>query len=101
MEGFEKRTRIIKIDTNMPFTELEKSTITEISKSQTIRLVDVFLIGSILIYAGTQKKLAPELNALLIGIGVATIFYNGKNYLDNEEMVRTPGTTNLPHKPTK
>lgn len=64
-------------------TETHPSSLREVSKSQTVRLLDVFFIGPFLIYAGAQKKLQPTTNALLIGIGSLTIFYNGKNYLEN------------------
>lgn len=49
--------------------------------TQNIRLVDVFLIAPLLIYAGTKKDLATWLRIALIGIGIATLLYNGINYL--------------------
>lgn len=62
-----------------------KSTVTEIQKSQQVRLIDVFVISPILIYAGTKKALPTWLRYSLIGIGVATAYYNGKNYLSNKK----------------
>lgn len=55
----------------------------EISKTQVIRLIDVFFIGPLMIYAGSQNKLSPTLNNALILLGAATIAYNGRNYLLN------------------
>lgn len=52
----------------------------ELSKSQNVRLLDVFVLGPVLIYAATQKK-QSELLRLSVGvIGVATILYNWRNY---------------------
>lgn len=56
---------------------------TEISKSQTVRAVDVLFIGPFLIYVGMKKKNSKSVDALLIGIGTLTILYNGKNFLQN------------------
>ncbi len=53
------------------------------SKSQNVRIMDIFLIGPIMIYLGfdgfshTQNKL----NLLLIFFGSSTITYNLRNYL--------------------
>jgi uncharacterized protein related to proFAR isomerase len=71
----------------MNFTESDIETVTEYSKSQTIRLVDVFVIAPILIYAGVkyQKIMPKALSLSLIAIGVATAVYNGKNYLKNKQ----------------
>jgi hypothetical protein len=66
-------------------TEKANSTIVEIQKSQRIRLLDVFVIAPILVYAGTHKSLPKWLRLSLYGIGVATAYYNGKNYLKNKE----------------
>jgi hypothetical protein len=63
--------------------EESEVTVKEISKSQNIRLVDVFIIAPILIYAGTIKPVPVWLKLSLIVIGIATAFYNGKNYLKN------------------
>ena len=52
-------------------------------KTQTIRLLDVFFIGPVMIYGG--RKLAerePWVGHTLTVLGIATIIYNGKNYLD-------------------
>lgn len=59
----------------------------EYQKSQQIRLLDVFVIGPVIIYAGVQyrSKLPQWLSLSLIAIGVGTIAYNGRNYLLNKQ----------------
>lgn len=52
-------------------------------KTQEIRLADVFFIGPLMIYAGSQKKISPFVDNALIALGVCTIVYNGRNYLLN------------------
>ena len=69
----------------LKITQVDKTTVDELSKSQMIRLVDVFLIAPICVYAGTQKSLPEWLRGSLILIGVATAYYNGKNYLANKQ----------------
>jgi hypothetical protein len=60
-----------------------ESNYTEVKKdnTQAIRLVDVFVIGPLLIYASTFKTLPSYLRIALLLIGVATIIYNGNNYI--------------------
>jgi len=53
----------------------------ENKNTQAVRLVDVFIIGPILIYASTFKTLPSYLRIALLLIGVATIIYNGNNYI--------------------
>jgi hypothetical protein len=56
----------------------------EAEKTQAIRLLDVFVFGPLMIYAGINH--APPKNWLryaLIGMGIGTIWYNGVNYLKN------------------
>ena len=52
---------------------------------QDIRLIDVFMISPFLIYVGMQKSLANPIRIGLVGIGVATLLYNGYNYLKNKQ----------------
>ena len=70
---------------NMEITETANTTIKELSKSQNIRLIDVFVIAPICVYAGTYKTLPEWLRISLITIGLTTAYYNGKNYLINKE----------------
>ena len=53
-------------------------------KTQDVRLIDVFLLGPFMIWAGMQLK--NDLAKLaMIGSGVATIYYNGQNFLEVRE----------------
>jgi len=51
-------------------------------KTQTVRLLDVFVIGPLLLVASARavSLSRPERIALAL-TGVATIWYNGRNYL--------------------
>lgn len=49
-------------------------------KSQTVRLVDVFFIGPFMIYIGLRDK-NPVFTITSVFIGMATIVYNGFNYI--------------------
>lgn len=64
-------------------TDIEKQT----SKTQGIRLLDVFVISPICFYAGLKYyDKMPKLLALsLITIGVSTAVFNGRNFLINAE----------------
>lgn len=63
-------------------TQIQKSSA---DKSQYVRLIDIFVIGPVLIYAGTIKALPNYLRMFLIVVGILTIIYNGNNYLSNRE----------------
>lgn len=66
--------------------EYRESTINEFQKSQFIRLVDVFLIAPICVYAGVKATQLPNyIRTSLILIGMATFYYNGKNFLINKK----------------
>lgn len=52
-------------------------------KGQWVRLLDVFFIGPYLIYSG--QKLTQADKAILQAIGIATIIYNGLNYIKYEK----------------
>ena len=52
---------------------------------QTIRLLDVFVIAPILIYASGEERLSKTMRVAILGIGLATLFYNGHNYLKARE----------------
>jgi hypothetical protein len=66
--------------------EIRTQTINEFQKSQAIRLIDVFVIAPICVYAGIKAKGLPTIiNYSLVLIGVATFYYNGKNYLINKK----------------
>jgi uncharacterized membrane protein len=54
---------------------------TQGTKSQTIRLVDIFLIGPLMIYFGQKSKPLSVFSMLLVFFGATTITYNLKNYI--------------------
>ncbi len=47
------------------------------SKTQAVRLVDVFALGPLMVYVGRTGVRSP----LLAAAGAATMAYNGRNYL--------------------
>lgn len=47
---------------------------------QLVRVADVLFVGPLLIFAGTRTK-DPVLRAAFVATGVATIIFNGLNYL--------------------
>lgn len=65
------------------FQQHNPTTLTEISKSQTVRLWDVFFVGPFFIYLATQD-LKPIEKFISAAIGVGTIYYNGRNFVANK-----------------
>lgn len=63
-----------EIDTN--------SSLTEIQKSQFLRVVDVIFLGPLIIYAGTKVK-GTILPSLLFTSGILVIMNNAINYKKN------------------
>lgn len=52
-------------------------------KPQTVRLLDVFVIGPVMIAGGNAWAAKnPAAGMLLALFGVGTVIYNGKNYLE-------------------
>jgi hypothetical protein len=51
-------------------------------KSQTVRILDVVLIGPLMVWGGVRVREEHPLRGwLLAALGVATVWYNGRNYL--------------------
>jgi len=48
---------------------------------QKVRLLDVFVIAPVLMYASTKKQLSDSMRLTILGIGVATLIYNAHNYI--------------------
>lgn len=69
----------------MDIAETRKEVVNEYQKSQNIRLLDVFVIAPVLVYIGIKQDMPKWMKISLISIGVATFYYNGKNYLINRE----------------
>jgi len=55
------------------------------TKTQAIRLLDIFLIGPLMIYFGQKNKPLTPFSILLIFFGATTIMYNLKNYVFNSK----------------
>jgi hypothetical protein len=53
--------------------------------AQDVRLIDVVLIAPFLIYVSLRKELPNPIRITLFGLGVATLLYNGYNYIKNKE----------------
>lgn len=64
--------------------EKAESTVLEVQKSQAVRLADVFLIAPYLLYVSSKRELSELDRNLLFGLGVATLFYNAINYIQNK-----------------
>lgn len=64
-------------------TQKVKSHKEEITKSQIIRLYDVFFIGPFILYSSTKIN-DKKIKNILILIGLGTIIYNANNYLRNK-----------------
>ena len=56
------------------------------SKTQFVRLLDVFVFGPLMVAAGRSHSSAYFSSALML-IGIGTIVYNGVNYLQNQDSV--------------
>ena len=54
-------------------------------KTQTVRLLDVFVFGPFLLYAGTRPNLSRAEKSFLLVIGAGTVIYNMVNYLAERE----------------
>jgi len=54
-------------------------------KTQNIRLLDVFLLGPLMIYAARGARLGDLERAALAAAGVGTILYNWNNYLEKQK----------------
>jgi hypothetical protein len=52
---------------------------------QYIRLMDVFVLAPVMVYASTFKGLPDWVRVVLLVSGVATLVFNGKNYLEIEK----------------
>lgn len=52
-----------------------------IEKTQIVRLIDVFVLGPFLIYAASRVQ-SKNVCLGLVATGVATILYNGRNYIE-------------------
>lgn len=51
------------------------------TKTQSVRLLDIFIYGPVLMYISLYKLQEPVLQILVLFFGVTTISYNLKNYI--------------------
>lgn len=58
--------------------------------AQAIRLLDVFGIGPLMIYAGvkTEEELPSWIRGALVLFGITTIGYNGMNYISARDRMK-------------
>jgi hypothetical protein len=49
---------------------------------QQVRLLDVFLVAPFLFYVGAQEGLSKNVRIGLNFLALATLIYNGKNYIN-------------------
>lgn len=49
---------------------------------QQVRLLDVFVVAPFLFYVGSRKELPQPIRFGVIALGLATLLYNGKNYIN-------------------
>ncbi len=68
---------------------LVERSVVAVTKTQNVRLIDVFLLGPTMIWAGTQLiNKNRGLAGFLAISGLLTIVYNGDNYLRNQRKLR-------------
>jgi len=51
---------------------------------QPVRILDVVFVAPVILYAGVKGNFSPFIKYSLIAIGIGTFFYNGINYLKNQ-----------------
>ena len=49
---------------------------------QFVRLIDVFVLAPTMVYASTFKSLPNYIRLILLVSGIATLVFNGINYVD-------------------
>jgi hypothetical protein len=49
---------------------------------QQVRLLDVFVVAPFLFYVGMQKELSKNVRIGINLLAIATLIYNGKNYIN-------------------
>lgn len=58
-------------------------------KSQTVRVLDVFVIGPLMLWGGVALHDRSRLAGWALGLsGLATIVYNGRNWMRYRELMR-------------
>ncbi len=52
-----------------------------VDKSQTVRLVDIGLLGPFMVWLGFQDRVPEWAGTLMVVSGLLTIAYNARNYM--------------------
>ena len=68
----------------MSAQQREQLTVTDVSKGQKVRVIDVLFIAPFMIYVATQGKLTMTERYIMFGLGAATLIYNAKNYIETQ-----------------
>ena len=68
----------------MSAQQREELTVTDVSKGQKVRVIDVLFIAPFMIYVATQGKLTMTERYIMFGLGAATLIYNAKNYIETQ-----------------
>ena len=80
----------LQIGKRMTSQMTKPETLQAVSKAQWIRLVDVYFLGPFMIFlALNEKKMCPYRRSILGFFGATTIWYNWKNYRENQERLQT------------
>jgi len=59
----------------------ERTPVVEVRKSQSVRLLDIFVLGPAMIYLATRARpLSAQERTLLLVTGVGTVAYNWSNW---------------------
>lgn len=65
--------------------ETKDSTLKEIEKSQSVRLIDILFIAPFLLWLSMDKNLPSWVRMTLMVLGAATLIYNAHNYNKNDK----------------
>lgn len=57
-------------------------------KAQGVRLLDIGVLGPLMIFSALDKTPPPWLKLAMVGMGVGTILYNLKNYLEIQKRLK-------------
>lgn len=71
---------------NPELQELREEPCIEVSKTQGVRLIDIFALGPLMLWFGAKGTAFPAWARLaMLWSGVGTIIYNTRNYLETRE----------------
>lgn len=79
-----------------PLSTATVSLLLPVQKTQTIRLIDVFALGPVMILAAVSAKPSKLVRFSLLLGGTATVFYNLNNYLKQRALERAAQAKSVP-----